>query len=195
MNPCLRADSPEVAQQQATRLGFPVVLKTAAPGIAHKSEHGGVHLNLKDNEAVARAYATLERLDRRVLVAPMVEEGIEMLLGMRRDPQFGPVIVVGFGGTHTEALGDVVCGLPPLDPAAVTRLLGRLRLRKLLDARRGGAPLAMEQFRAAVAAFSSFAIAAADAVEEAEVNPIMITPERCIGLDALIVTSQENCTS
>src|SRR5690606_4352714 len=93
----------------AAGFGGPVVVKTAMPGIAHKSEVGGVKLNLSGEAAVGAAYDGLaRRLGPTVLVAPMAAKGVEMILGVTRDPQFGPTLVIGSGGVLAEALKDVV---------------------------------------------------------------------------------------
>src|SRR4029453_17692899 len=103
-------ESEAAALEAARERGFPVVLKTAKRGLDHKSEHQGIHLALRDSDAVAAAYRDLaNRIDTRVLVAPMIElHGVEMLLGMVLDPQFGPVVLLGAGGVHVEALADAV---------------------------------------------------------------------------------------
>ena len=116
----------------AQRLGYPVVLKTAVAGIDHKSDLNGVYLDIKDETQLRAAYQDLSRrIGPRVLVAPMIEaKGVEMLLGMIHDEQFGPVVVLGFGGVHVEALADVVYALPPFDVAEAHRLVDRLQAQR-----------------------------------------------------------------
>ncbi|MEJ2761856.1 MAG: acetate--CoA ligase family protein [Gammaproteobacteria bacterium] len=138
-----QADSKEALADLLPQLEFPLVLKTAAPGIAHKSDAGGVHLNIHNPAALLECYRELsERLGPRVTVAPMiVDTGVEMILGMNVDPQFGPVVVMGIGGIHAELLEDVVTAVPPFDAATARRLLDRLSLRGLLDGTRGSTPV------------------------------------------------------
>ncbi|MBM4195519.1 MAG: acetate--CoA ligase family protein [Gammaproteobacteria bacterium] len=188
-NDCRTAQTAAEAVAAARSLGYPVVLKTAERGIHHKSDRGGVRLALADDAAVAAAWNELAaQLGPRVLVAPMVRAtGLELMLGLVRDEQFGPVVVLGFGGLHVEALGDVVCALPPFDAAEARRLLGRLRQAPLLASRRFRSPLAIDAFCEAAARFSGLAVALGDAVAEIDLNPVIVHPGGCIAVDALIV--------
>jgi acyl-CoA synthetase (NDP forming) len=177
------------ARAAAREFGYPVVLKTAARGIDHKTERRGVHLGLADETAVAAAWRDLAaRLGPRALVAPMVSgPGVEMLLGMFRDEQFGPVVALGFGGEHVEALADVVYALPPFDANEARRLLDRLRLRSLLGSGRRGRAPAVETFCAAAARFSAAVAALGEAVAEIDLNPVIVHEAGCTIVDALIV--------
>jgi succinyl-CoA synthetase beta subunit len=191
-NPSRIAASAAEARTVARELGLPVVLKTAEHGIEHKTERGGVRLSLADESAVASAWQDLAtRIGPRVLVAPMVTvPGVEMLLGAFRDEQFGPVVVLGFGGVHVEALADVAYALPPFDAAEARRLLDRLKLRALLnDDRRGRAP-AVDEFCAVAARFSSVVAGLGDAVAEIDLNPVIVHADGCTIVDALIVSRQ-----
>jgi hypothetical protein len=113
--------------------------------------------------------------------------GIEMILGMIRDAQFGPVVLMGFGGVHAELLEDTVTALPPFDAAIAERLIGGLRMRALLDGTRGRPMVDVEAFCRAAAAFSSIVPAVADLVREIDINPVMVLERGCIALDALFV--------
>ena len=112
-------ESEDAALAAAREIGYPVVLKTAKRGVDHKSEMQGIHLSLADDAAVSTAWRDLaKRIGPRVLVAPMIAtQGVEMLLGMVHDDQFGPVVLLGAGGVHVEALADVVYAVPPFDAA------------------------------------------------------------------------------
>ncbi len=179
----------EQALEAAASSGFPVVLKTAAPAVAHKSDVDGVCLGLVDAEAVASAFRNLSaRLGPRVLVAPMVEQaGVEMLLGAIHDEQFGPVVLLGFGGVLAEGLNDVVSALPPFDAATARRLIDTLRLRPLLDGVRGRPAADIDAYCAAAARFSSLVAALGEFIAEADVNPILVHDRGAVALDALIV--------
>jgi acyl-CoA synthetase (NDP forming) len=179
----------EFAALAAARdIGFPVALKTAM-GHQHKTGLGGVKLNLGDESAVRAAYADLaQRLGKRALVAPMVTTpGVELLLGMIHDAQFGPVVLLGFGGIHVEALADVTYALPPFDTATARRLLESLRLRALLTSRRHAQPLAIEDFCAVASRFSAVVAALGDALEEMDLNPVIVHGTGCRIVDALVV--------
>jgi acyl-CoA synthetase (NDP forming) len=183
------ANSEDDAVAAAARLGFPVVLKTATPGIAHKSDVGGVVLKLGSEEAVRAAYRDLAaRLGPRVLVAAMVTgPAVEMIFGMTRDPDFGPIVLAGFGGIHAEVLKDAVVAKPPFDAAEARRLIDGLRLRPLLDGVRGAPPSDVHALASALARFSVLAAAIGDRVEAIDVNPVLVRPDGVVAVDALIV--------
>jgi len=177
------------ARAAAQAIGAPVVLKTAQRGIDHKSDVDGVRLGLVNADETAAAYRELAaRIGPRALVAPMVRStGIEMLLGMIRDEQFGPVVVMGFGGLHVEALDDVVYLLPPFAADDARRRLAQLRLYPLLGSRRHRRPLAVEAFCSVAARFSALVAGVADAVTEVDLNPVIVHADGCSIVDALIV--------
>jgi acyl-CoA synthetase (NDP forming) len=173
----------------ARELGFPLALKTAVRGIDHKSDRGGVHLHLGDDDAIAAAWRDLaSRIGPRALVAPMIDApGVELLLGMIHDPQFGPVVVIGAGGVHVEALADAVYALPPFGPEVASRLLGRLRIATLLSSRRHRRPLAADAFCETAARFSALVASSGDLLEEMDLNPVIVHADGCAIDDALIV--------
>jgi acetate---CoA ligase (ADP-forming) len=184
---CL-AETRREAVAAAASLGFPVVLKTAAPGIARKSEIGGVKLGLKREEEVAAAYDDLAaRLGPRVLVAPMAGAGVEMILGMTSDAQFGPTLLIGAGGIHAEVLRDVVLARPPFDAAWALKLIDRLKLRRLLDGVRGQPAGDVAALAEAASRLSGLAVALGDLIKEIDANPIIVGPEGCVAVDALVV--------
>jgi hypothetical protein len=172
----------------AESLHFPVVLKTAA-GIAHKSDVGGVVLGIDCAEALRSAYGELsDRLGPQAYIAPMIEApGVEMLLGSTRDPQFGPMVVLGFGGIHAETLNDVAVLVAPFDAEAAGRALDRLALRSLLDGTRGAEPVDRHAFCEMAARLSAMVYALRDVVVEVDINPVRVGPWGAVGLDALVV--------
>ncbi len=173
----------------AEALGYPVVMKTAQPGIVHKSDVDGVRIGLADGTAVRAAYGDLSaRLGPLVVVSTLVPDpAVEMFLGLRHDAHFGPVVIMGFGGIHAELLGDVVTVLPPFDAATALRLLGGLRLRPLLDGQRGRPAVDIQAFCRAAAAFSSLAAALDGIVQECDVNPVRVCPDGCFAVDAALI--------
>jgi acyl-CoA synthetase (NDP forming) len=182
-------DSKEQLLGLVGQLDYPVVLKTAMPEILHKSERGGVVLGLASAEALLGAYEVMAaKLGPLVFVVPMVEEeGVEMLLGVARDCQFGPTVVLGIGGVYTEVLQDAVMLLPPFDSSVARRALDSLKLRPLLDEFRGRAAVDIEAFCDSAAILSVLALELADSVVEIEVNPMKVTSIGCFGLDALLI--------
>ncbi len=175
--------------QALSDFDYPLVLKTAEASIQHKSDANGVILNIKTEEDLMQAYEDLaSRLGAKALVAPMMTEtGIEMILGIVRDEQFGPMIIFGFGGVYTESLNDVVVARPPFDSAYVFQCLNQLKLRKILDGVRGKPAVDLNAYSAAVAQLSVIAIALEDEIGELDINPMLVMENGCIGLDALLV--------
>jgi hypothetical protein len=166
-----------------------VVLKTAVAGIDHKSDLNGVYLDVKDEAQLRTAYQELSRrIGPRVLVAPMIDKGVEMLLGMIHDEQFGPVVVLGFGGVHVEALADVVYALPPFDFAEAHRLVDRLKLNALLRSPRHKHALAIDEFCKVASQFSAVIAAIGDLLSEVDLNPVIVHSGGCVIVDALVVS-------
>jgi hypothetical protein len=192
----IATNEPE-ATAAARRLGFPVVLKTAVAGIDHKSDRNAVYLDIKDEAQLRTAYQDLNRrIGPRVLVAPMVEaKGVEMLLGMINDEQFGPVVVLGFGGVHVEALADVVYALPPFDVAEAQRLVDRLKLSALLRSPRHKRALATDEFCKIASQFSVVIAALGDVLSEVDLNPVIVHAGGCVIVDALVVGRKPHMTS
>ncbi len=188
VNDTCNANSEEELVDAARELSFPLVLKTASPDMPHKTEHGGVVLNIATEQSLREAYRALSgRLGPQVLLAPMIRGGIEMILGARRDPQFGPVVLLGFGGIYAEVLRDVAFCLPPFDAAEARRRIDSLRLRTLLDGQRGQAPCAIDAFCDSAARFSVMVHTLGDTLQEIDINPVIVNRERCLAVDALAV--------
>jgi acyl-CoA synthetase (NDP forming) len=177
------------AVEAARQFGWPVVMKTAAPGVLHKSDIGGVQLDLAGESAVRAAYADLtERFGSRVVVQRQVamREAVELYLGMRRDPQFGPLVSFGLGGIWVEMLRDVAVALPPLDGETVECLLDELRGVSLLLGARGRTSVNMAAVAEAIVAFSRMAAALGPVLAEVDVNPLLAGPEGVVAVDALV---------
>ena len=189
MNPARLVEDQAALAPAANELGFPLALKTAEAGILHKTDRGGVHLNLETAKQLEAAYADLaQRLGPKAMVAPMVSlTGVEMVLGLVRDDQFGPLVMLGFGGVNVEAIRDVVYALPPFDRGTARRLLDSLRLRPLLDGLRDRPAVDMEALCAAAERFSVLAAALGDVIDEIDINPVIVHPAGCVAVDALVV--------
>jgi acetate---CoA ligase (ADP-forming) len=176
------------AAAAADALGYPVALKGL--GLPHKSDAGGVILGLSDEEALRHAFAELQERLRPAAcsverMAPTAD-GVELLAGARWDARFGPVVLVGLGGLYTEVLRDVAVALAPLDAARAAELLQTLRAAPLLRGARGRPPVDVAAAADAIAALSRVA-AAHPEIAELEVNPLLVTPEGALGLDARVV--------
>lgn len=190
----IATSKPQAASSEAEVLdaarstGFPVSLKTAKAGLVHKSDQEGVILDIRNEGQLLQTYQSLRsRLGDDVLVATMADAGVEMFLGIKRDPQFGPVVLLGFGGVLAETINDVQFALPPFDARYARRCVDRTRLRSLLDGVRGGAPVALDSFCETAARFSTLVYALRDVVSEIDVNPIIVNRDAAIAVDALVV--------
>lgn len=183
-----RAETLEDAIAAAEHIGFPVVLKTAAPGVQHKSDVGGVRVGIDDSPSLEDAYSDLERtLGPRVTVARMVPPGVEVALGVVRDAQFGPLVLVAAGGVLVEVLRDRRLGLPPLDAPRARRLVDRLKIRPLLDGVRGKPPADVGALVDAVVALSWLAHDLGEELEALDANPVICGPRGCVAVDALVI--------
>ena len=173
----------------AVATDYPVVLKTAVPDILHKSDVGGVVLNIASREQLLAAYTDMAaRLGPEAIVAPMVEDGVEMMLGVKVDPQFGPVVLIGFGGVYAETLQDVAYALPPFSVAHARRCVDRLKLRPMLDGLRGKPAADIDAFCETASKFSVMIDALRDTVAEVDVNPVIVHESGCTIVDALVVS-------
>jgi acyl-CoA synthetase (NDP forming) len=190
-----RASTAGAAAEAAAALGFPVVLKLDSPDIAHKTEVGGVRLSLGDAEAVRGAFDAIVASVRQhapgarvdgVLVQRMARTGVELILGAKRDPQFGSMVLVGTGGVQAELWRDVALDLAPVTPARAEAMLRSLKGFALLDGFRGAEKADLRAVSEAVAAFSALVAAAGERIAEAEINPLIAGPWGCLAVDGLV---------
>ncbi len=189
---CATADDAAAA---AERLGYPVVMKILSDDIPHKTEVGGVMLNVADAATVRSAFGTLmqraraARPDARldgVLVAPMIRGGVEVIIGTLRDPVFGPMVMFGLGGVAVELFRDVAFASAPLTPKRAEALVAASRGSLLLEGWRGSPPLDRAALVSALCALSQFAAAHRDEIESVEVNPFLVREGGAFALDALV---------
>jgi acyl-CoA synthetase (NDP forming) len=181
-------DDEAAAVAAAAEIGHPVVLKTAEPDVHHKLEVDGIRLDLGDSAAVATAYADLAgRLGPVVSVQPQVPAGVEVALGLWRDPLVGPLVLVAAGGSLVELLAERSVALPPVDAGRAAGLVGQLRLARLLGGFRGREALASDALVAAVVGFSRLAHELGDLLEAVDVNPLVVGRDAVLAVDALVV--------
>ena len=188
--------SADEAVAAATALGFPVVLKVESPDLPHKTEARVIRLNLRDAAEVRSGYEAVmanaakvsppPRLNG-VLVQPMVPQGIEMVVGARVDPLFGPMVVVGLGGILVELLKDTALSPAPVTPAEAMGLLRQLKGVKLLEGFRGMEAVNMDRLADVISKVSRFAADQREVIAELDVNPLICSGERITAVDALIV--------
>jgi acyl-CoA synthetase (NDP forming) len=178
----------EGALASAERIGWPVALKTAQTGVAHKSDVGGVKLGLGDVHALHAAYDDLaRRLGPRVTVAAMAPPGIELHVGVLNDDQFGPLVLVAAGGILIEALSDRRLALPPIGETRARAMIDRLGVRPLLDGVRGAPPVDVDTLVHALVAVSWLAHDLGDHFRALDVNPLIVAQSGCVAVDALLV--------
>jgi acyl-CoA synthetase (NDP forming)/GNAT superfamily N-acetyltransferase len=174
----------EEAAAAAAEIGFPVAIKLASQTVVHKTEAGGVRLNLPDQGAVRAAFDQMSRRVRAehgadavqgVLVQPMIAGGVELLVGVAQDPVFGPLVAFGLGGVFVEILGDVCFGLTPLTDRDADRMLDSIRGRRLLEGYRGKPAADREALRDLLLRVSRLAEEVPE-IEELDLNPVFALP-------------------
>jgi acyl-CoA synthetase (NDP forming) len=184
--------SREEAIEAARIIGFPVVLKASARGLIHKSDAGAVKLNLADAEQVGGAWDDIEAVVRRLvhcsfeggLVEEMVRDGLELIVGAKLDPQFGPIVLVGMGGVLVELLGDVQMASAPVTTDEALAMLRRLKLWPLLDGYRGRAKFDSVAAADVVSRVSWLATDLAPRLQELDINPLIVLSDGAIAVDA-----------
>ena len=181
------ADSAAGALAAAAEIGYPVVVKTAEPDVAHKSDAGGVVLAVRDPAGLEAAYVGLAaRLGPRVLVCESAEPGTELSVGIVADPDLGPLLVVGAGGVLVEHLADRVVALPPMDDGQARRMLSRLRVAPLLAGFRSRPPADLGAVAATVTGVSAIARELGGALAALDINPVICGPAGVVAVDVLV---------
>ncbi|MEO6397463.1 MAG: acetate--CoA ligase family protein [Tepidiformaceae bacterium] len=186
------------AQSQATAMGYPVVLKVVSPDIAHKSDVGGVKLNLADSDAVGTAFDDIMTNSKAaepsarisgVSVQEMAKQGTEVIVGMTTDPQFGPVMMFGLGGIMVEVLKDVSFRLVPLEAKDADQMMAEIKGRPILDGVRGQPAADLNALRETILKVSAF-VEKHPEVLELDLNPVFAYPDGALAVDARIVLSE-----
>jgi acyl-CoA synthetase (NDP forming) len=192
------ATGADEAAAAARALGFPVVVKLASPDVLHKTEIGGVALDVGSEDAARRAFAAIvarakaAKPEARIegcVVAPMVKDGLETVLGVQRDPVFGPVVMFGLGGIFVEALRDVTFRVAPIDHAEARRMIGEIKAAPVLGGLRGRPPADLDALAEALVRLSRFAGAHGDQLESVDLNPFLVraTGQGALALDAVVI--------
>ncbi|MFZ0217109.1 MAG: acetate--CoA ligase family protein, partial [Candidatus Dormiibacterota bacterium] len=175
--------------EAAGALGYPVALRVCAAGIAHKSELGGVALDVDTDAAVRAAFASVGA-GRPVLVSPMRKGGVELLAGVTGDPTFGQVLAVGLGGIWAETLHDVALRVLPVDATDVAEMLGELRGAPLLQGARGADPVDQVRLVELLLRLSRAAALLGPHLQAVEVNPLWCGGGQIEALDVLVITKE-----
>jgi acyl-CoA synthetase (NDP forming) len=183
----------------ARKMGFPVALKILSPQISHKSDIGGVRLNLASEEEVASAFDKIVEAARRaepdatvqgVSVQKMARPGVEVIMGMTKDPQFGPVLMFGLGGIFVEVLKDVAFRIVPLVPRDAHQMIREIQGFPVLQGYRGQEPADLDALEKMLLQLSEF-VEAHPEIEELDLNPIFAYGDGAVAVDARIVLSSE----
>ncbi len=189
------ANSKTEAVSISKRIGYPVVLKTISSQLLHKSDAGGVKLNLKPDREVKEAYSQIEKnvhsyspriKIQAIMVEEMVMEGIESIVGMIKDPQFGQAVMFGLGGIFTEVLKDVSFRLIPLEKYDAYQMIKEIKGYPLLTGARGRNPIPLKSI---VEVIMSVARLTSDfpQIKEIDLNPLILFPDKSIAVDARVI--------
>ncbi len=200
--PTVRTELARTAEEALTLaqdMGFPVALKISSADIAHKSDIGGVQLNLTTPAAVRRGFDAILTAVRKaqpaaviegVSVQPMARPGVEVVIGLTTDPQFGPLVMFGLGGVHVEVLRDVTFGMAPLRPQDAARMVRAIKGLPVLTGHRGQAAVDLAALEQALLALSALAEAQPD-IQAVDLNPVFAYADGCLAVDAHVVLHAE----
>jgi len=192
------ATSEQEAVAQAAEIGYPCVLKVSSPDITHKSDAGGVKVGLANAQQVAAAYQAIMSSCREkcpeadiegVTVQNMAAPGLEVIIGMATDPQFGPVLMFGLGGVWVEVLKDVSFKIVPLTRADAANAVREIRAARLLDGFRGSQPVDTGALEDILLRVSEFVVKTPQ-VKEMDLNPIFAYPEGAVAVDARVILGE-----
>ncbi len=191
------ATSRDEAVAAAQQIGFPVVLKVVSPDIAHKSDVGGVALNLADGAAVGDAFDRIMRAVKAaqpnanvlgVAVQTMAQPGTEVIVGMTKDPQFGPVLMFGLGGILVEVLKDVSFRIVPVNERDADQMIHEIKGFPVLEGVRGQRPADLKALQQLITQVSGF-VEQHPEIDELDLNPVFAYPDGALAVDARIVLS------
>jgi acetyltransferase len=197
VEPTVLTKSADEAAAAADKMGYPVVLKIESAQITHKSDVGGVALRLPDASEVRTTFTRIQREVKNrvpnatidgIIVQRMAGEGVEMILGIKRDPLFGPVVLCGFGGILVELLKDVAVGIPPLTPNQAREMLMRLRGFSILGGVRGKPPADVDALCDTIVNVSRLAMSLGDQLHGLDINPLIVLPkgQGAVAVDAVV---------
>jgi succinyl-CoA synthetase beta subunit len=183
------AGSVEEARAKAQEIGYPVVAKVVSPRVIHKSDVGGVIVNIGNDDDLGTAFSRLSALEgfQGMLVEEMLPRGVELIVGATIDFQFGPVILVGLGGTSAEVYKDTALRLAPLEQKDVVSMIKQLKAHPLLEGYRGAEPVNMEELTRVMVGFSELVMDMEERIESVDLNPVICRGDKCIIADARIM--------
>lgn len=178
------------AKEAASGIGYPVVLKFCSAEVTHKTEKGLIEVGLRDSRDLTRAFKALQKrakgLDGGYLVQEMVKGVRELVIGMIRDPQFGPCVMFGLGGIFTEILRDVSFRVAPIEKRDAMEMMREIKGQKILEAIRGMEAVDLEVLSRSLIALGNLGLEQ-DAIQEVDVNPLIVRGSQPVAVDALVV--------
>ena len=183
------ANSAADAMTAAGNIGYPVAVKVVSPQIVHKSDVGGVAVNVANDDDLEATFSRFSRMDgfSGVLVEEMIRPGVELIVGATVDFQFGPVVLVGIGGTSVEIYKDTAIRLAPLKEKDVHSMIAELKAHRLLTGYRGTGPVDMEGLLHILTRFSELVMEMEEVIESIDLNPLICTADGCVIADARIM--------
>ncbi|MDF9406837.1 acetate--CoA ligase family protein [Pelotomaculum isophthalicicum JI] len=189
-----KAENIEEAVSLAEKVGYPVAMKVLSPDIIHKSDAGGVRLNIGNARQLEEAFTEMRReienkqngarLDG-VIIQEHLDKGTELILGCKRDPQFGPVLAFGAGGVFTEVMDDISLRVPPLSEEELTEMIEETKISKILAGARGATAVNLDVLTGCLTKFAQLVLAN-PAISEMDINPLLAYADRVVALDARI---------
>ncbi|RJQ23207.1 acyl-CoA synthetase [Candidatus Parcubacteria bacterium] len=191
--------SPKQAVKAAKKIGYPLVMKIVSPQILHKTDVGGVKVGIDNDKDVKKTFNDMyKRLSKKkgvevkgVLLEKMVPKGVELIVGLQVDPQFGPVIMVGLGGVMTEVFKDVAFRMLPITIADAKSMLEELKGAKILKGFRGSKPIDMDMLAKALVQIGKLGVENADYVNSIDFNPVVVYPKSYYVVDAKIILGNQ----
>ena len=189
------AETADQAAQGCREIGYPVVMKVVSPDILHKSEWGGVKLDIRDDVAARAAYESIRQAAagqdfRGVIIYPMIRDAQEVLLGLSRDPQFGPVVMFGLGGIYTEVLRDIALRIAPLDRAEAEAMIREIRAFPILEGIRGQPPRDLDALAETLVNFSRLPFLYPE-IEQVDLNPVFLLPKGLFVGDVRVIGTHQ----
>lgn len=185
--------TPEEATLFAGEIGYPVVAKVVSPRILHKSDVGGVAVGIADAGQLAEAFRRFQVLDG--FLGMIVEEmvtGIELILGAKADFQFGPMVLIGIGGTGVEIYKDISLRMAPISEKDALAMIGGLKAQRLLTGYRGKEGVDLKMLTGTLLSFSSLVMELGEGIESIDVNPLLCSSRHCVVADARIILRKED---
>ena len=181
----------EEAVRSAHEIGYPIVAKVVSPRIVHKSDRDGVAVGIENDGELTETFTRFSRMEG--FIGVLVEEmmsGVELIVGAKIDYQFGPVILLGFGGTGVEIYRDIALRMAPLREKDVESMVKGLRAGQLLEGYRGSEPINLSELTGLLLAFSDLVMDLEEFIESIDLNPVICTSTKCVVADARIMLKE-----